>query len=80
MYYHKNLGGLRGQGAGHRKQVRPGPAVAVQKQRPYRAALRGLHRALGQAFRCLGMDVLEYLDVAAAIGFDPCKLIRILGK
>lgn len=26
------------------------------------------------------LDVLEYLDVAAAIGFDPCKLIRILRK
>jgi predicted transcriptional regulator len=26
------------------------------------------------------LDVLEYMDVAAAIGFDPCKVIRILGK
>lgn len=24
------------------------------------------------------LDVLEYLDVAAAIGFDPCELIRSL--
>ena len=27
-----------------------------------------------------GVDVLEYIDVAAAIGFDPCKLIRLLRK
>jgi transcriptional regulator with XRE-family HTH domain len=26
------------------------------------------------------LDLLEYMDVAAAIGFDPCKLIRILRK
>jgi transcriptional regulator with XRE-family HTH domain len=26
------------------------------------------------------LDVLEYMDVAAAIGFDPCKIIRILRK
>lgn len=26
------------------------------------------------------LDVLEYLDVAAAIGFDPCKLIRSLAS
>jgi transcriptional regulator with XRE-family HTH domain len=27
------------------------------------------------------LDVIEYLDVAAAIGFDPCRLIRrLLGK
>ena len=25
------------------------------------------------------LDVLEYLDVAAAIGFDPCEVIRSLG-
>ena len=24
------------------------------------------------------LDVLEFLDVAAAIGFDPCRLIRSL--
>jgi transcriptional regulator with XRE-family HTH domain len=24
------------------------------------------------------LDVLEFLDVAAAIGFDPCRLIREL--
>jgi len=24
------------------------------------------------------LDILEFLDVAAAIGFDPCKLIRSL--
>jgi transcriptional regulator with XRE-family HTH domain len=24
------------------------------------------------------LDVLEYLDIAAAIGFDPCELIRSL--
>jgi transcriptional regulator with XRE-family HTH domain len=24
------------------------------------------------------LDVLEFLDVAAAIGFDPCQLIRSL--
>jgi len=24
------------------------------------------------------LDVLEYLDVAAAIGFDPCSVIRSL--
>jgi transcriptional regulator with XRE-family HTH domain len=24
------------------------------------------------------LDVVEYLDVAAAIGFDPCRLIRSL--
>lgn len=24
------------------------------------------------------LDVLEYLDVAAAIGFDPCEVIRSL--
>lgn len=24
------------------------------------------------------LDLLEYLDVAAAIGFDPCALIRAL--
>lgn len=26
------------------------------------------------------LDLLEYLDVAAVIGFDPCKLIRMLRK
>lgn len=26
------------------------------------------------------LDILEYMDIAAAIGFDPCKLIRILRK
>src|SRR5262249_46031807 len=27
------------------------------------------------------LDVIEFLDVAAAIGFDPCRLIRsLLGK
>jgi transcriptional regulator with XRE-family HTH domain len=26
------------------------------------------------------LDVLELIDVAAAIGFDPCKLIRALVK
>jgi len=26
------------------------------------------------------LDVLEYLDIAAAIGFDPCELIRALLK
>lgn len=26
------------------------------------------------------LDVLEYMDIATAIGFDPCKLIRILRK
>ena len=26
------------------------------------------------------LDVLEYLDVAAAIGFDPCGLIRALQR
>jgi transcriptional regulator with XRE-family HTH domain len=26
------------------------------------------------------LDVLEYLDVAAAIGFDPCALIRALPR
>jgi transcriptional regulator with XRE-family HTH domain len=26
------------------------------------------------------LDLLEYMDVAAAIGFDPCKLIRSLRK
>jgi transcriptional regulator with XRE-family HTH domain len=26
------------------------------------------------------LDLLEYMDVAAAIGFDPCKLIRLLRK
>jgi hypothetical protein len=26
------------------------------------------------------LDVLEYLDIAAAIGFDPCELIRTLQK
>ena len=24
------------------------------------------------------LDVLEYLDVAAAIGFDPCELLKAL--
>jgi hypothetical protein len=24
------------------------------------------------------LDLLEFMDVAAAIGFDPCKLIRAL--
>ena len=24
------------------------------------------------------LDVLEYLDVAAAIGFDPCEPLRLL--
>jgi transcriptional regulator with XRE-family HTH domain len=24
------------------------------------------------------LDVLEYLDIAAAIGFDPCEVIRAL--
>ena len=24
------------------------------------------------------LDVLEYLDIAAAIGFDPCEVIRSL--
>lgn len=24
------------------------------------------------------LDILEYLDVSAAIGFDPCELIRAL--
>ena len=24
------------------------------------------------------LDVLEFLDIAAAIGFDPCGLIRLL--
>jgi len=24
------------------------------------------------------LDVLEFLDVAAAIGFDPCRLLRTL--
>ena len=24
------------------------------------------------------LDVLEYLDVAAAIGFDPCIVLRVL--
>lgn len=24
------------------------------------------------------LDVLEYLDIAAAIGFDPCEVIRLL--
>jgi hypothetical protein len=26
------------------------------------------------------LDMLEYLDVAAAVGFDPCGLIRALTK
>jgi hypothetical protein len=26
------------------------------------------------------LDVLEFLDVAAAIGFDPCALIRALRR
>jgi transcriptional regulator with XRE-family HTH domain len=27
------------------------------------------------------LDVLEFLDVAAAIGFDPCRLLRaLIGK
>lgn len=26
------------------------------------------------------LDVLEYLDVAAAIGFDPCYLLKVLGE
>jgi transcriptional regulator with XRE-family HTH domain len=27
------------------------------------------------------LDVIEFLDLAAAIGFDPCRLIRrLLGK
>lgn len=26
------------------------------------------------------LDVLEFIDVAAAIGFDPCKLIRALPR
>jgi hypothetical protein len=26
------------------------------------------------------LDVLEFLDVAAAIGFDPCALIRSLSR
>jgi len=26
------------------------------------------------------LDVLEFLDIAAVIGFDPCKLIRLLRK
>ena len=26
------------------------------------------------------LDVLEFIDVAAAIGFDPSKLIRILNR
>ena len=26
------------------------------------------------------LDVWEYMDVAAAIGFDPCKLIRALRR
>jgi transcriptional regulator with XRE-family HTH domain len=26
------------------------------------------------------LDVLEFLDVAAAIGFDPCRLIKLLSK
>jgi hypothetical protein len=26
------------------------------------------------------LDLWEYLDVAAAIGFDPCELIRALLK
>ncbi len=26
------------------------------------------------------LDVWEYLDIAAAIGFDPCELIRVLLK
>jgi transcriptional regulator with XRE-family HTH domain len=26
------------------------------------------------------LDVLEFLDVAAAIGFDPCALIRSLDR
>ena len=26
------------------------------------------------------LDVLEFLDVAAAIGFDPCNLIRSLAS
>jgi hypothetical protein len=26
------------------------------------------------------LDVLEFLDVAVAIGFDPCRLIRSLSE
>jgi transcriptional regulator with XRE-family HTH domain len=26
------------------------------------------------------LDLLEYLDLATVIGFDPCKLIRLLQK
>jgi transcriptional regulator with XRE-family HTH domain len=26
------------------------------------------------------LDVLEFLDVASAIGFNPCALIRALGR
>lgn len=26
------------------------------------------------------LDVLEYLDVAAAIGFDPCVVLRLLAE
>ena len=26
------------------------------------------------------LDILEFLDVANAIGFDPCKLIRSLNR
>jgi transcriptional regulator with XRE-family HTH domain len=26
------------------------------------------------------LDVLEFMDIAAAIGFDPCKLIRTLNQ
>jgi transcriptional regulator with XRE-family HTH domain len=26
------------------------------------------------------LDILEYLDVAAAIGFDPCSVIRSLRR
>jgi transcriptional regulator with XRE-family HTH domain len=26
------------------------------------------------------LDLLEYMDIAAMIGFDPCKLIRVLKR
>jgi len=47
------------------------PAERLGKPPAYVAKYEGGDRRL---------DILEYMDVAAAIGFDPCRLMRSLPR